>query len=183
MIKRWILACAAMVLGVYVYGQSLHAEKIDIPGTGLTNLYRIDEGVYRSEQPSATDFAALERYGIREVLNLRNYHSDDDEAAGTSLILHRLRTKAGKISEEDLLEALRIIKNRKGPILIHCWHGSDRTGAVIAMYRIVFQGATKADAIRELTEGGFGYHKIYSNIPRTIEQADIARIKQELGLP
>ena len=45
---------------------------------------------------------------------------------------------AGKVSQEQLIDALRIIKNRKGPVLLHCWHGSDRTGATVAAYRIVF---------------------------------------------
>lgn len=156
------------------------AEKIELPGSSLGNMYRIDEGVYRSDQPSGDDFRMLEAFGIKEVLNLRNYNSDDDEAAGTSLKLHRLKTKAGSINTEDIIRALKIIKNRKGPIVIHCWHGSDRTGAVVAMYRIVFQGATKKEAIDELRDGGFGYHKIYGNIIKLIENADIDYIKSKL---
>ena len=60
-------------------------------------------------------------------------------------------------NEEQLIEALRIIKNRKAPIVIHCHHGSDRTGAVCALYRVVFQNVSKEDAIHEMTEGGFGF--------------------------
>ena len=178
--KRIFLVCALLLLAAAGYGQTPQAEKIELPGSELSNFYRIDEGVYRSDQPTAADFRALEQYGIREVLNLRNFHSDDDEAAGTSLVLHRLKTRAGRIGEDDLIEALRIVKNRKGPILIHCWHGSDRTGAVVAMYRIVFQGVSKADAIRELTEGGFGFHKIYGNIPETIRNIDIEQVIRKL---
>ena len=54
----------------FVYGQNINAEKITVPDSKLTNLYQIDSGVYRSEQPSDADFKALEKYGIREVLNL-----------------------------------------------------------------------------------------------------------------
>ena len=149
--------------------------------SGQSNLHRVDEGVYRSGQPTAKDFKALEADGFREVLNLRNLHSDDDEAAATSLVLHHLRTRAKTIDEEQLTEALQVIQNRRGPILIHCWHGSDRTGAVVALYRIVFQGVSKEEAIREMTEGGYGFHKIYSNIPETIRRADIERIRAELA--
>lgn len=163
-----------------VYGQNINAEKITVPDSKLTNLYQIDSGVYRSEQPSDADFKALEKYGIREVLNLRNRHSDDDEAAGTKIKLYRLKMKAHSVSEDQLINALRIIKNRKGPIVFHCHHGSDRTGAVCAMYRIVFQGVSKQKAIQEMTEGGFGFHRIYKNIIRTIEKADIERIKREV---
>lgn len=176
----WLSLFVGMVLSVSAYAQNIRVEKITIPDSELTNLYKIDSGVYRSEQPSYTDFKALEKYGIREVLNLRNRHSDDDEAKGTKLKLHRLKMKAHSVSEEQLIHALRIIKNRKGPIVFHCHHGSDRTGAVCAMYRIVFQGASKQKAIQEMTEGGFGFHRIYKNIIRTIENADVERIKREV---
>lgn len=169
-----------IVLSVSAYGQSINAERITIPGSELVNLYQIDSGIYRSEQPSAVDFKALEKYGIREALNFRNKNSDDDEAAGTKIKLHRIKMKAHSVSEEQLISALRIIKNRKGPIVFHCHHGSDRTGAVCAMYRIVFQGVSKQKAIEEMTEGGFGFHGIYKNIIRTIEKADIERIKHDL---
>ena len=176
----WLGLFIGIVMSFSVYGQNINAEKITVPDSKLTNLYQIDSGVYRSEQPSDADFKALEKYGIREVLNLRNRHSDDDEAAGTKIKLYRLKMKAHSVSEDQLINALRIIKNRKGPIVFHCHHGSDRTGAVCAMYRIVFQGVSKQKAIQEMTEGGFGFHRIYKNIIRTIEKADIERIKREV---
>lgn len=156
------------------------AEKIILQNSKLDNLYQFDEGVYRSEQPSKKDFRALEAYGIKEVLSLRRFHSDDDEAEGTNIKLHRLKTHAHSISEKQVIEALKIIKDRQGPILIHCRHGSDRTGAVLAMYRIVFQNYTKEQAIEEMKEGGFGFHKIYRNIVRLINKADIDEIKKEV---
>lgn len=39
-------------------------------------------------------------------------------------------------------------------------HGSDRTGTMCALYRIAVQGWSKEDAIREMTAGGFGFHRI-----------------------
>ena len=84
------------------------------------------------------------------------------------------------INEEQLIEALRIIKNRKAPIVIHCHHGSDRTGAVCALYRVVFQNVSKEDAIHEMTEGGFGFHRIYKNIIRRIKEADIEQIRRKV---
>lgn len=178
--RIWLSLFIGIVVSFSAFGQNMTAEKIAVPGSKLDNLYKIDSGVYRSEQPSDTDFKVLEKYGIREVLNLRNRHSDDDEAAETKIKLHRLKMKAHSVNEEQLIKALRIIRNRKGPIVFHCHHGSDRTGAVCAMYRIVFQGVSKQKAIQEMTEGGFGFHRIYKNIIRTIEKADIERIKREV---
>ena len=179
--KRILLSLLlGVIFSISIFSQNLKVEKITLPDSELTNLYKIDSGVYRSEQPSHEDFKALEKYGIGEALNLRNRHSDDDEAAGTNVKLHRVKTKAHSINEEQLIEALRIIKNRKAPIVIHCHHGSDRTGAVCALYRVVFQNVSKEDAIHEMTEGGFGFHRIYKNIIRRIKEADIEQIRRKV---
>jgi protein tyrosine/serine phosphatase len=162
------------------YGQEVTAEKVHLANCGLENLYKIDEGVYRSEQPTAADFRALQKFGIKEVLNLRYWHSDDDEAQGTGLRLYRIKMRAATLELGQLVEALRIIKKRQGPILFHCHHGSDRTGALCALYRIVVQGVSKEAAIREMTEGGFGFHGIYRNIIRLIEKVDVAEVRAAL---
>ena len=73
----------------------LKTEKITLGNKcRLKNFYRIGDGVYRSDQPSAACFRELEKFGMREILNLRCYHTDTKEAQGTSLILHHLPTRA-----------------------------------------------------------------------------------------
>ncbi len=147
----------------------------------LKNFYRLDDKVYRSAQPHNEGFRELERLGVRNVLSLRDYHSD--EAEGTSLNLFRVKMEAGEITDEKVIAALRIIKESDGPILIHCWHGSDRTGLVSAMYRIVFQGWSREDAIEELTKGGYGYHSMYKNISEYIRRVDVEKVKKEVLAP
>lgn len=150
-------------------------------GTSLENLYQVDNGVYRSEQPDETAFKVLANYGVGEVLSLREYHSDESLAADTALQLHRIKVATGSITQEQLVEALGIIKHRKAPILVHCWHGSDRTGAVIAAYRVVINGWSKAKALDELEHGGFGYHAaFYPNIVQLIESLDVTKMRQAL---
>ncbi|MFV2061543.1 MAG: dual specificity protein phosphatase family protein [Gammaproteobacteria bacterium] len=152
-------------------------------GISLDNLYQVDKGVFRSEQPDTKSFIELERFGLKEVLNLRKYHSDDDEASKTKLKLHRIKMDAGSITEAQITAALKIIKNRKGPILVHCWHGSDRTGAVIASYRVIFNNWSKEKAIDEMRNGGFGYHaKIYPNVVTLIKNLNVKKIKSKLGV-
>lgn len=142
----------------------------------LKNFYQLDDKVYRSAQPDKKGFQELELLGIRNVLSFRDHHSDDDPN-GTKLKLFRIKMEAGEITDDKVIEALRIIRNAKGPILIHCWHGADRTGFVSAMYRIVFQNWSKEDAIEELTKGGYGYHSVYKNIPEYLMKADIEKMR------
>lgn len=154
-----------------------------IIGTNLENIYLVDKGIFRSEQPQKEDINDLKSLGIKEVLSLRELHGDKDDISDTNFSLHRVKVNTGNITEEQIIKALRIIKNRKGPILIHCWHGSDRTGVTIAAYRIIFNNWSKSQALDEMTNGGYGYHsKIYPELVEVVEGLDINNIKKSLNL-
>jgi len=150
-------------------------------GVESQNIFKVSEKVYRSAQPDDDENHELKSIGIGEILNLRENHTDDDDIKDKSIILHRVEMNAGDITDAKIIAALRVIKGAKEPILVHCWHGSDRTGVVIAMYRILFENWTKQQAIDELVNGGFGYHdSIYPNITEYIKNVDIEQIKAKL---
>jgi len=67
-----------------------------------------------------------------------------------------------------------------GPFLIHCQHGSDRTGLMIAMYRIIYQNWSKDEALDEMVNGGFGYHSIWRNIISYLKKVDIESLKKQI---
>lgn len=151
-------------------------------GVELDNFYQVSKDVYRSEQPDDEVMVQLQAMGIRSSLNLREYHSDKDEAEGTSLKLYRVPMNAGEINDALVEQALTAIAEAPKPVLVHCWHGSDRTGAIVAMYRMVFQNWPRERAIDEFVNGGFGYHKnVYPNIERYLETVDIERFKKRLA--
>ena len=82
-------------------------------------------------------------FGIGIILNLRQYHSDDKETKGADLQLYHANMNTRRINDQHVIEALKIIRDASTPVLVHCWHGSDRTGLMVAMYPIVFQNWTK----------------------------------------
>lgn len=164
-----------------LFAQEPKVEKIILENSKLENLYRIDKNVYRSEQPNSKYFKELEKIGIKEVLNLRKYYSDKSKTKHTIIKAQHIRIKASEINENDIIEALKIIKNSEGSVLFHCYFGADRTGAVAAMYRIVFQGWTKQEAIDEMVNGGFGFHEKYDNIIELINNADIENITYKIN--
>lgn len=152
-----------------------------IIGTHLDNLFLVDNGVYRSKQPKDDDIDDLRSLGIKEVLSLREYHDDRDYITDTRFHLHRIKIDTAEITEGQIIEALKIIKNKQGPILIHCWHGSDRTGVIVATYRIIFNNWTKSQALDEMVNGGYGYHaSVYPGLVKLVEGLDIERIRQAL---
>lgn len=147
----------------------------------LENCYRLDDKLFRSAQPDVEGFTEARRLGIQTVLNLRSGHSDVETAAGLRLRLRRIPTEARSLTIEQLVLALRVIRETEGPVLVYCWQGSDRTGAVCALYRVVFQGWSREAAIDELVNGGYGFHDVYDNIPELIRNADIEAIRRQVA--
>jgi protein-tyrosine phosphatase len=66
---------------------------------------------------------------------------------------------SGKLDFDDqdqkIAQALDLISDPANqPVFVHCYHGEDRTGAVVALYRIVFQGCTVDQAHQEMMKDG-----------------------------
>ena len=152
------------------------AVPIQLPG--VANLYKINDSLYRSEQPTKQGMNNLQEIGITTIINLRALHSDRDGIEGTKLLNKELSVKTWHIEDEDVIRFLRIIRKKEnGPFLVHCKHGADRTGVMIAMYRIVEQGWSKDEAIKEMVNGGYGFHPIWLNIIYYVKNMDVDRIK------
>lgn len=150
---------------------------IKIQSKHLNNFFKISDDLYRSEQPNHDAFAELSRLGIKSVLNLRTTEKDNDLIGTLGLKPFIIPMDAGSFTDKEIIEALKVIVSAPKPILVHCRHGSDRTGVVVAMYRIVFQNWTKEDALNELLNGGYGFHTYYKNIPEYIKNVNVERIK------
>ena len=150
---------------------------------GVPNLHQVSPTLYRSAQPNRDGLARVEKLGVRTVVNLRSFHSDADELKGTGLAAAHLSMKAWHPEREDVIAFLKIVADPKQtPVLVHCQHGADRTGTLCACYRVIVQGWTKEEAIREMTDGGFGFHAIWQNLPDWIANLDVEAIRRELGL-
>jgi protein tyrosine/serine phosphatase len=149
---------------------------------GAPNLHRISPTLYRSEQPTALGMKNLEKLGIRTVINLRHFNDDEDEAKGTSLRTERVKILTWRIGDRHVIEVMRMLKNTEnGPFLIHCQHGADRTGLMSAMYRILEEGWTAEDALKELVDGGYGYHSMWKNIVRYVRSVDADKLRAAIG--
>ncbi len=171
---------------------SLHLQAAQRPGEwaaavqleGVPNLHRVSDTLYRSAQPSAAGLKNLRALGVRTVVNLRSFHSDGDQIAGTGLNYEQITMKAWHPEEKEAIRFLRLVTDpARQPLLVHCQHGADRTGTMIALYRIAVQGWTKEAALREMTEGGFGYHDIWINLPDWIEELDVQSLRSKAGIP
>jgi tyrosine-protein phosphatase SIW14 len=148
----------------------------------LHNFYKLNDSLYRSAQPSAKALQEAKVLGIKSVLNLRDDASDSVKAINTGLLLFAVPITTKDATKQDIIEALQILIKAPKPLLIHCKHGADRTGIITAMYRIVMEDISKETAIKEMTDGPFGFHHQYTNLIQLIREMDIAAIKKEINL-
>lgn len=122
----------------------------------------------------------LKQMGIETVVNLRSFHSDRDEIGDRGLGYEHIYMKAWHPEHKETVRFLQIVTNpKRTPVLVHCQHGADRTGAMCALYRIVIQGWTKEEAIREMRDGGFGFHGVWENLLDWIEELDVETIERD----
>lgn len=149
--------------------------------TGLPNLHKVNDRLYRGAQPTAEGMAELKKLGVKTVISLRAHHDDDGPIAGTGLTSIRIPMDTWRPTNEHVIRFLQVVTDpRQTPVFVHCQHGADRTGAFCAIYRVVIDGWTKEEAIEEMTQGGFGFHKVWTNLIEFIQKLDIAAVKEKL---
>ena len=157
------------------------AQKVEV--AGVKNCYQVTTNLYRGAQPTTEGMARLKALGIRTVINLRAFHSDQDEVAGTGLKSVRFETKPWHAEEEDVVGFLKVVTDTNNlPVFVHCQRGADRTGMMCAMYRIVVCGWTKPKAIEEMKSGGFDFNPAWRDLVSFIEKANVADIKRRASL-
>lgn len=156
-------------------------------GTSLDkqhNFYQISPTVFRSEQPNHDFIPQLKKYNINNIINLRHTNDDINILQNQGFNLKHLPIRTWKINREDLLKvmlSIREAEQRGEKVLIHCYHGADRTGASIAMYRIIFEHWTIEQATQEMKHGGYGFHAIWKNIEHLFSEENVAWIRQEMN--
>ena len=124
-------------------------------------LFRIDESIYRGRQPEKQDIPQLAAAGIKTVLDLRGAldHKGWEQHAVEAAGMRYIRVGLSGFfppTEHQLDKILKILGDPTlGPIFVHCRRGADRSGLVIACYRMSHDHWTNAQAMQEAREQGF----------------------------
>lgn len=109
----------------------------------MPNFHKVNNQVYRGGQPTEAGFQKLAKLGIKTVIDLReeSEHSASREGAWVesdgmryiSIPLHGLSAPP----DDKVSRILSIMDDpQAGPVFIHCRRGADRTGTIVACYRI-----------------------------------------------
>lgn len=149
---------------------------------GIGNFGKVSDTVYRGAQPDAAAIASLERLGIKAIVNLRMpdeaWNREEIEARGHGIIYTNLPMRGiGRPTDEQVHAILKVIETLPGPVFIHCRYGCDRTGTIVACYRIKHDQWNGEKSLTEAVHYGMSW--LERGMKRYV--ADFARASTQLA--
>ena len=147
-------------------GLSVLAWAGDIPVPGIPNFHKINERLYRGGQPTGNAWDSLARLGVQTVIDLRreDEHSTEAEAravkaAGMRYVNVPMNGNVVPRETDIIIKILRILDSGDR-VFVHCKQGKDRTGTVVACYRIAADGWENRKALWEAKSLGMHWYKL-----------------------
>jgi protein tyrosine/serine phosphatase len=132
----------------------------------LPNFHPVNSNLYRGGQPEIGGLEQLKKLGVKTIINLRD---DDERARAEKAEAESMGFRYFNIpfasfdrpSDKAVDEVLKLIDTQENsPLFIHCKRGSDRTGTVIAIYRIEHDGWDGEKAKAEAKRYGMGFWQV-----------------------
>jgi protein tyrosine/serine phosphatase len=134
---------------------------------GLRNVGRVSDAVYRGAQPEPEGYATLKKMGVRTVISIRKQSEKKEvEAAGMDSVEIPVNP-FGPLESDTIKKIIAVMTDpSRQPVFLHCRRGKDRTGAIIAAYRIEIDGWSFEEAEAEMK--AFGFSRIYYNLKKAL---------------
>jgi protein tyrosine/serine phosphatase len=145
----------ALLAAAIALGQShLPAERLDLPG--VPNAGRVHARLLRGGQPGDEGFRALAALGVTLVIDLRQgeERSEAERRLVTSLGIEYVAipmSGSRTPRPDEVARFLSLLRNdRGGAVFVHCRRGAERTGVMVAAYRMREQGWSPTEARAEM---------------------------------
>jgi protein tyrosine phosphatase (PTP) superfamily phosphohydrolase (DUF442 family) len=138
--------------------EHVFAQKMVLPG--LPNFGQVTPSLFRGAQPSDDGFGTLAKMGVDLVVDLRG-DSDDERERVTELGMEYIAipSHSSGMTEDAIAKFLTVVRDHPDKkVFVHCKHGVDRTGTMVAAYRIS-QGWTVEESRREMGFFGFSVNR------------------------
>jgi tyrosine-protein phosphatase SIW14 len=152
------LTCSRLFLALAVIALPAFADP-----AGVGNFHKVDDQVYRGAQPTAEGFQNLAKMGIKTVIDLREADQRSlaekkvVEAAGMKYVNIPLRGMEAPSAVNVAKILGYFAETGSGPVFVHCRRGADRTGTVIACYRITHDHWDNKRALAEARQNGMSW--------------------------
>jgi protein tyrosine phosphatase (PTP) superfamily phosphohydrolase (DUF442 family) len=128
---------------------------------GVSNFGVVAPNLYRGGQPKGTGYANLKKMGVDIVVDLRLSGKDTEKKNVTKTGMEYVAIPWHCMFPKDkhVAKFLEVLEENKGKrIFVHCRYGDDRTGMMIAAYRMAVEGWTPEEARKDMEK--FGFHKL-----------------------
>jgi tyrosine-protein phosphatase SIW14 len=166
-----------MLAGI-AWAQEAIPSEHPAPGTSIVHFVKIDDGVYGGSKPrNDADFAFLQSTGVRYILEvhflpfLNGPERRKAKRHGIKMVSVSMNASPMPPSEKHVNQALRIMNSKdRQPVYLHCVLGRDRTGLVLGLYRIYFNGVSKEKAALEMKASGFRRSWFVAGLKRYFEK-------------
>jgi protein tyrosine phosphatase (PTP) superfamily phosphohydrolase (DUF442 family) len=126
--------------------------------SGVPNLGEVTPTLYRGAQPTPQGFQKLAEMGISIVVDLRERGREIERQQATKLGMRFVAIPWNCFHPEDadMARFLKLLRhNHSKKVFVHCQTGDDRTGMMIAVYRMAEEGWTAEEAMKEMEAYGF----------------------------
>jgi protein tyrosine phosphatase (PTP) superfamily phosphohydrolase (DUF442 family) len=124
---------------------------------GVPNAGQVTANLYRGGQPTGTGFDALASMGINIVVDLRGSREGESErVAKLGMRYVAIPWHCPFPKDETFARFLILLRQNPGKkVFVHCRLGDDRTGMMVAAYRMAEQSWTATEAKKEMEAFGF----------------------------
>jgi protein tyrosine phosphatase (PTP) superfamily phosphohydrolase (DUF442 family) len=189
---RGVLLCAlALLLSgcVYFSRHTLPGACSDDLGSPIRNFCVVTPGVlWRSEAPTPSDARWLVDHGVGSVVSLGLDVRHSFEAARPDPGVERsvryygvsdfsaIQVLTHRHLDAHVARVLAIIREAPKPVLVSCRAGVDRTGIVVAAYRVLIDHMSRKQAIAEMDAFHSPWDPLSARYVRSLSGAHAARI-------
>lgn len=147
----------------------------------ISNFQIVGAELWRGGQPTLNAFTLLKESGAKTIISLREdqpaVQKEREIVTALGMDYFAIPIRPFAIPEEEAIDFfLDIVSDRENqPCFVHCLHGMDRTGLVVAIYRMQVHNWSFEEAHEELLKMGF--HTEFQNLFQVFV-AYAERIKQ-----
>ena len=131
----------------------------DLPPVHVKDFAKVNEHIYRGGAPTEVGLQELGTMGVKEIIDLRTAGegTSEEKKAADKLKIKYINIPLNGFEappNAKIQQLLGLLQDNSEPLFVHCRRGKDRTGTVVACYRIQHDGWDNRKALEEAKQHG-----------------------------